>query len=281
MSNDRESLQRVLLAEDKCMGEAHNVLSYLWRQLLQTAMPPSEAIVRWDNLMRRYVQRIKSDPYLPPEIIPENISSAKGNLRKELISPKMTWLNFAKGLYFLNVYQVILRVDCYWRDGSCSHHTITVYERNDPNGSLNRTHLKDILRDLWMDIFTYAMGEDRHGEPKDYLRTWQLLVNQYLNDPRNAIGNSPKKKTGVRGNLAKELLHNLYRDSPGGTWIEDDSKFLTWLSFEKGINLFNPQKTQFTLTCHWSAQVATHHSVSLKGSRQGVDATTALIDNQK
>lgn len=278
MSGDRQTLHRILLAEDKCIGESSNVLTFLWRQILQSALPPGDAITRWESLMRSYVHRIQDTEAIPTDVVPKNPSSVKGNLRKELLSPHMTWLNFVKGMYFLNLHGVYLRVVCYWRDGSSSNHTMTVYENGTSLG-LARSHLKDILRDLWMSVFTYALeGDGDVARPSVTL--WRTLVEQYLNDPRNGVGRSPKYRASVKGNLSKELLMTLHRKVGSDEWIHDNEHFLTWMSFEKGINLLNPQKTEFVLTCNWRPKNASHFTAFIRGSRMGVDPTNALEAHQ-
>lgn len=275
MTEDRKALQLFLSSDSKLITESRNVVTYLWRHILQTALPPTDAMGRWEGLMRTYVAELKRDPSIPRENIPKNASSAKGNLRKELLSPQMTWLNFIKGLYFLRLHRAVFRVECYWRDGSTSAHCMTLYERGG-QATLERAYLKDILTDLWLDIQAYAfLGEEGENQrhPKNFLLLWSRLVEQYLDDPRNNIGNSKKKRMSVKGNLRKELLPDEYlRD-------QLPENHLSWKSFEKGMCLLNPQKTEYTITCFWQPTFATHHTVTQSGSRVGYDATTALNDH--
>lgn len=274
MSDDRLSLQELLLSEDKQKPYAQNIITWIWRDILEAVFLPSQAIGRWDSLMRQYVQRVLNDPLLPEEATPKNTSSMKGNLRKELMSPHMTWLNFIKGLYFLNVYQCVLRIECYWQDGSHSAHPTTVFERNNVR-SLSRLFLKDILTEQWLEIMEFAfegnIADHSVTRPGDHIQRWRRLVEQYLDDPKNGIGKSLKKRTSVKGNLKKELLMRDFISTA------DTEHYLTWKSLEKGIRLLNPARTQFTVTCYWRPGYGTHHSTTLHGSR-GFDATTVLRD---
>lgn len=80
----------------------------------------------------------------PRNGIPTNLkerSSARGNIRKELLRPYMTWKVFCKGLKFLNIPSFSVSITLNHRNGSKTYHT-----------------QKIILDELFIE------PEDKHGE---------------------------------------------------------------------------------------------------------------------
>lgn len=77
----------------------------------------------WDRNMLRYLKD-------PRNRIPQNsrdMSSARGNLSKELLRPTMTWGVFEKAIRFLNPFRVRLRLEFEWKSGVKTEYTAVIY----------------------------------------------------------------------------------------------------------------------------------------------------------
>jgi hypothetical protein len=77
----------------------------------------------WDRNMLRYLKD-------PRNRIPQNsrdMSSARGNLSKELLRPTMTWGVFEKAIRFLNPFRVRLRLEFEWKSGIKTEYTAVIY----------------------------------------------------------------------------------------------------------------------------------------------------------
>ncbi|MND22188.1 hypothetical protein D3C87_1422810 [compost metagenome] len=115
-----KDLNQVLSSQTKRSEEATGTLSKLFRQIL--------AEQRFNmNLWNRNMLRYLKDPR---NRIPQNsrdMSSARGNLSKELLRPTMTWGVFEKAIRFLNPYKVRLRLEFEWRGGVKTEYTAIIH----------------------------------------------------------------------------------------------------------------------------------------------------------
>lgn len=76
----------------------------------------------WDQLMWAYLR----DPKNGVKNNTKDMSSARGNLQKEILKSKMTWKVFCKALRFLNVYRFDFVIRTYHAKGDKIEHSITV-----------------------------------------------------------------------------------------------------------------------------------------------------------
>jgi hypothetical protein len=77
---------------------------------------------RFDRLMESYLND-------PRNAIPQNIkdrSSARGNLRKELLKSAMSWKVFCKGLRFLNIRRFHINIKLEHANGDITSHDMVV-----------------------------------------------------------------------------------------------------------------------------------------------------------
>lgn len=92
---NRSRMLEILHDPDKKIDEARDVLSKAFRTILRESR---FSVIDWNNSMPRYLED-------PRNRIPQNgkdMSSARGNLSKELSRNTMTWNVFMKGLSFIN-----------------------------------------------------------------------------------------------------------------------------------------------------------------------------------
>lgn len=92
---NRSQMLEILHDPDKKIDEARDVLSKAFRTILRESR---FSVIDWNTRMPRYLEE-------PRNRIPQNgkdMSSARGNLSKELSRNTMTWNVFMKGLSFIN-----------------------------------------------------------------------------------------------------------------------------------------------------------------------------------
>lgn len=83
-----------------------------------------------------------------------------------------------------------------------------------------------LLAAIWRQILRECKVDDEK---------FDMLMQQWINNPRNRIPNDAKKRSSARGNLAKEM----FRDD------------MTWRVFLKGIRFLNPRSIRFHVTLDW------------------------------
>lgn len=114
----------MLQAPDKGMSQVYGtkgVLSRLWRKIL---FDTQVNVAEWFKLMDLYVKDKRNE-------VPDNRrdqSSHQGNLAKELVREKMTWVVFCKALRFRRIFRFDIYVRLYHQDGRITTHSIPVYQ---------------------------------------------------------------------------------------------------------------------------------------------------------
>ena len=78
-------------------------------------------------------------------------------------------------------------------------------------------------------------------------RSWSLLMNQYLKDPRNEVLQTSRGRSSERSNLNRGLTN------PG----------LTFKNFMKGLRLLAPQKVTMKLDLEFDNEVTVSTSVNI------------------
>ena len=88
---------------------------------------------KWNQLMVRFIND-------PRKCIPTNTkeqSSARGNLQKELLKPRMSWKVFCKGISFLSIKKFKLTIEAYHENGKTTNHSIMINFGDHPPEDLN------------------------------------------------------------------------------------------------------------------------------------------------
>lgn len=118
---NRSQMLDILHDPDKKIDGARDVLSKAFRTLLRESR---FSVIDWNSRMPRYLQD-------PRNRIPQNskdMSSARGNLSKELSRNTMTWNVFMKGLSFINPKSVKLTLDVEFEGGAINL-PMTIYRQ--------------------------------------------------------------------------------------------------------------------------------------------------------
>ena len=109
-----DSKDRIVpLGEEIRSGGVSSVLASLYRNI-QNGIGIDMG--RFNQLLERYI--IKSN--IPTNI--KEISSLRGNIKKELMKSSMTWKIFVKGLVFLNVRKFELTIKLHHANGNITEH---------------------------------------------------------------------------------------------------------------------------------------------------------------
>lgn len=115
-----KELNQVLSSKTKRAEEANGTLSKLFRQIMSDL---NFNMSIWNRNMLRYLKD-------PRNRIPQNsrdMSSARGNLSKELLKPQMTWGVFEKAIRFLNPARVRLTLEFEWRTGLKTEYSAVIH----------------------------------------------------------------------------------------------------------------------------------------------------------
>ncbi len=116
MHNHGEGME-ILTDSQRGMGQARDVLSGLFRQILHDAnINP----VRWHRLMEKFM----NNPRHMLAARGRSRSSLRGNMRKALLNTTMSWKMFERGIYFLGPIRARFVVHLTWEGG-----TETIHER--------------------------------------------------------------------------------------------------------------------------------------------------------
>ena len=186
---------------------------------------------------------VNIDKFVRKTIAPENfkeISSIRGNLRKELLRPVMTWKVFIRGLKVLNIRQFVLSIKAEVpnKEDPDTPTIIAVAYRIvlDPKLIVDDTRAlyqtESVLASAFKDIM-FKMGVN----PQRFMQ----LISDYIIKAK--IPTNMKEVSSTRGNLKKELF----------------KKAITWKVFVKGLAFLHVQR--FTITIglhHWRGDVTEH-----------------------
>ena len=115
MSNlERDKIRSI--GEDIKSGSVDSILASLYQKVL---FDLGINTTRFNHLMEKFLVDTRNS-------IPQNIrekSSARGNLRKELLKTVMTWKVFCKGLRFLHISKFKLIVQLHHVNGKITEHS--------------------------------------------------------------------------------------------------------------------------------------------------------------
>jgi hypothetical protein len=76
---------------------------------------------------------------------------------------------------------------------------------------------------------------------------WDMLMEKYLDNPRNRVPSNTKERSSARGNLNKELR----RES------------MTWKVFDKALRFLGPVRAEFSVKLTWQNKRTSVHSVEV------------------
>jgi len=142
---ENKKVEQMLSSRTKQVEDATGALSRLFRQIL---LDVNLSRLRWASLMDQYIK----DPRNRIHQTSKDISSARGNLAKELVRPDMTWKVFNKAIRFLNPRNVKISITIEWHRKRTTVHEVHIYKslssiegkRNTSRDALGEGLLNDI-----------------------------------------------------------------------------------------------------------------------------------------
>lgn len=136
MQKQNQMIIDLLGHESKQIDKARDVPSQLFRKILYDLR---FGMKRWNECMNTYLR----DPHNRITQNSRDMSSARGNLAKELVRDRMTWNVFMKALRFLNPLKVKLRLEIEWRTHTVSTYEVDIYRGTDMKAPLHSKVVPD------------------------------------------------------------------------------------------------------------------------------------------
>lgn len=104
-----------LVAAPITTGSTESVLASLLRSIM---IDLNITVFKFNDLLNQFVL----DPSKMGKNDEKDISSAKGNLKRELLADRISWKVFCKGLRFLNIWKFEIRIKAYHSTGEVTEH---------------------------------------------------------------------------------------------------------------------------------------------------------------
>lgn len=78
----------------------------------------SDSLMLWDKLMNIYLNTLRQAHIETTGEEPERgkLNSAKGNIKRQLVNPSMTWRTFCMAMYFLRVTKIDFKITVHRRN---------------------------------------------------------------------------------------------------------------------------------------------------------------------
>lgn len=220
MSEDMRSL---LAKTDKGVSEAENGPAKLFRLIL---LDLNVNILTWDRMMREYLTSRRSGIANNPT----KRSSERSNLNRALAAPTVSWNQLRKALNVINPEKIVLHLDMTWDKNLVLPVDPPTHMEYEVVGRVNELHaiFQQLVTDMQM---TPSL--------------WSMLMERYLNDPRNEVSTNPAERSTVRGNRDKLLKGNR----------------LTWSAFRTALSFLGVMEATFTIVLtHKTPKKPTMHS---------------------
>ena len=148
----------------------------------------------------------------------KTLITERSSLKKELLSPEMTWKVFCKGINFLGYDSFQLKIDIYHNNG-----TITTSEKEIIISTSDTNNVKNSLSDIYYGLlFDLNISKDKFNN----------LLDSYLSLFSNDVFNTLNERL----NEKRKLLNQIFNST------------MTWKVFCKGIKIINVVKFKMVFT---------------------------------
>jgi len=114
-------LKRLLIADDKLIGETRDPLAALFRQIL---IDGKVTLIDFDRYVNKYIDDPKNG--IKDKDNPKVRCTERGNIIQEILRPNMTWKVFAKNLRILPIVRGKFIIELEWELGITTHHAVNV-----------------------------------------------------------------------------------------------------------------------------------------------------------
>lgn len=185
---------------------------------------------KWDTMLRKHLTQ-------PDSGIPDSAarrSSARSNINRALGRHEITWKTLRTALQALRPINIEYRLDLQWDEKLILPIPgPEVLEYSPQNRS---DELRQMVQILMMKVGITP-------------RTWDVLVERWLNDPKNRISSNPADRSTERNNIRKALI---------------EKPSYTWQSFIRGLSILGVRSATLTVILTWSKSRKTYHAYSFK-----------------
>ena len=148
----------------------------------------------------------------------KTLITERSSLKKELLSPEMTWKVFCKGINFIGYDSFKLKIDIYHNNG-----TVTTSEKEIMISTSDTNNVKNSLSDIYYGLlFDLNISKDKFNN----------LLDSYLSLFSNDVFNTLNEKL----NEKRKLLTQIFNTT------------MTWKVFCKGIKIINVVKFKMVFT---------------------------------
>lgn len=96
-------------------GNAESVLASLFRSIM---IDLNITVFKFNDLLNQFIV----DPSKATKGMEKDPSSAKGNIKRELLAEVISWKVFCKGIRFLNIWKFEIRIKAYHESGEVTEH---------------------------------------------------------------------------------------------------------------------------------------------------------------
>ena len=156
----------------------------------------------------RYIANIATNKVMTNK----TLITERSSLKKELLSPEMTWKVFCKGINFLGYDSFQLKIDIYHNNG-----TVTTSEKEIMISTSDTNNVKNSLSDIYYGLlFDLNISKDKFNN----------LLDSYLSLFSNDVFNTLNERL----NEKRKLLNQIFNST------------MTWKVFCKGIKIINVVK---------------------------------------
>ena len=227
-----EDIKTLLDRSDKGLAEANNPPAKLLRSIF---LDRKIKLIKWDRLMRDYLMNPRSG-------IGSNSakrSSERSNINRAIASPDVSWKQLSKVITILAPDSATVVLDLVWDDR-------LILPTKPPK---QITHVMHGRRND-LNVMFKALITKMVILPS----LWSMLIERYLNDPKNNISDNPADRSTVRGNLDKMLKFNSF----------------TWNGFYKALNFLGVVSATFTIILDYekSGNKTSRHSYTFHTGKE-------------
>lgn len=219
-------LRTILTLDNKGTHDAQNLVAVMFRSI---ALDLGLTYPVWDSLVKKWTK----DPHSGVMDDAKKRASEKNNLNRALCEPILAWKMFRRFLMVLVRRNYTFELKLTW-----DPHLILPKPKPDfisytPENRANE--LTQIFRQLLIDVGIDPM-------------LWNIMVERWMDDPRNNVSTNPADRSWLKGNIRKQLfMRNEY----------------TWSGVCRGLHILGVQGFDLDIVLQHSPRKTTRHSFSV------------------
>lgn len=208
-------------------GEPDALLAGIWRQVMRDYEMDES---RLDDLVSEFARKMTF-------MDAEKQMQYRGNVISDLVSEKMSWRTFLRGLRAIGVMKMDFNLTLHHLHFATEHSMLIEFPK--PSVDVDLVVKGEKKPPTELHVFYMAIMRDL-GIGHEIINK---LITRYMARMRVPI--TPSNKTSARGNIKKEL------------WMER----LSWKNFVRGLNFLEVTKFEVELVLYFKRSKSTHRRV--------------------